>query len=636
MAALSRNKWIRGAAVVAGLCVLASAPQAESRPRPRPTQADAGPSRMPFETPEFSMLDRAVAGSGRSGTALPWLSGGTIAATADGALVVDEDTGLLVRTGRDGSRIASVRIGTGVGQLVYHAPSQRVFVADRWNDQVAVLDVSAGLRVIHRIPTPTEPFGLALTRSGKTLAVTTVAGRRLVGYDTRTFKRRWGAELGPEPRGVAFSPDGGEAIVTMLSSNAVVKVQFEAGKAPTVFYTSITPRDATPAGGQSKAFVRNAFAAKYLTNQVAVVPHQLSRPVGQEGRANPNRYGGGGSLPPVEHRLAFIERGLTIAGTASARAQVHQPRAVAYDGARDTLFVAGLGSDEVLAIEQASTASVKGSWQRTLSDGGQRCGPSGLAVAGNGDVLVNCSFSRRVVRLVANAHELDGKTSSPGFEIGPEVAPSRLSAAAQRGKSIFHRGEDRKMSGGGQLACASCHAEGRADGLSWQIQGSTLQTPLLAGRLRGTHPYKWDGQDPTIETSLRNTVQRLGGSGLTPAEALDLRAYLDALPRPRVPERTAVRVARGKALFDGKSGCASCHTGPRLTDRKAYNLAKDLPKVDTPSLIGLAASAPYYHDGSAQTLRAALMENGTVHDMGVTVGLESAEVDDLVAFLETL
>jgi len=50
----------------------------------------------------------------------------------------------------------------------------------------------------------------------------------------------------------------------------------------------------------------------------------------------------------------------------------------------------------------------------------------------------------------------------------------------------------------------------------------------------------------------------------------------------------------------------------------------------------LAASAPYYHDGSAQTLRAALMENGTVHDMGVTVGLESDEVDDLVAFLETL
>jgi cytochrome c peroxidase len=73
-----------------------------------------------------------------------------------------------------------------------------------------------------------------------------------------------------------------------------------------------------------------------------------------------------------------------------------------------------------------------------------------------------------------------------------------------------------------------------------------------------------------------------------------------------------------------------------LTDRKKYDLSKDFPKVDTPSLIGLASSAPYYHDGSAQTLRAALMENGTIHDMGVTVGLSDKQMDDLVAYLQTL
>ncbi|MEM6991819.1 MAG: c-type cytochrome [Myxococcota bacterium] len=611
--------------------MLLGVPEAESRPLPNRT-----PQRMPFETPEFSMVDRPLAVATDHSKATPWLSGSTIAALDQGALVVDEDTGVLVRTGRDGERIASVRMGAGVGQLVYHAPTKRAYVADRSNDQIAVVDVSAGLRVIHRIPTPAEPFGVALTASGKTLAVTTVASRRLVGYDTKSFRRRWGAELGPEPRGVAFSPDAGEAIVTMLSSGAVAKVEFEAGRPPQVFYASITPRDATPAGGRGKAFVRNAFAAAYLNDNVAVVPHQLSRPVSGEGRENPGRYGGGGSLPPVEHRLAFVERGPTISGVASARAQLHQPRAVAYDAHEDRLFVAGLGSDEVLAIENASSSSVKGTWQRTLSDGGEACGPSGLAIAPNGDLLANCSFSRRIVRLTKNAHEVAGQTSSPGFDIGPEVARSRLSAAAQRGKVIFHRGEDSRVSSGGMLACASCHAEGRADGLSWQIQGATLQTPLLAGRLRGTHPYKWDGQDPNIESSLRNTVMRLGGRGITEAEAADLRAYLDALPRARPPKRARTRIARGKKLFDGKSGCASCHNGPRLTDRKAYNLAKDLPKVDTPSLIGLAASAPYYHDGSAQTLRSALMENGTVHDMGVTVGLTSPELDDLVAYLETL
>ncbi len=59
-------------------------------------------------------------------------------------------------------------------------------------------------------------------------------------------------------------------------------------------------------------------------------------------------------------------------------------------------------------------------------------------------------------------------------------------------------------------------------------------------------------------------------------------------------------------------------------------------KIDTPSLIGLASSAPYYHDGSAQTLRAALMENGSIHGMGQSVSLTEPQMDDLVAYLETL
>ncbi len=633
MGAVAGKTWGMGAATaVAALCAgLMGAGEADSRPR-----NDRAPTYLPFESPEFSMLDRPLSVTSEPRKAVPWLKGGTIATADDGALVVDEDTGVLVRTGRDGQRIASVRIGAGVGQLVYHAPSKRAYVADRSNDQIAVVDVSAGLRVIHRIPTPAEPYGVALTASGKTLAVTTVASRRLVGYDTKSFRRRWGAELGPEPRGIAFSPDGREALVTMLSSGAVAKVEFEAAKPPQVFYASITPRDATPAGGRGKAFVRNAFAAAYLNDNIAVVPHQLSRPVSGEERENTGRYGGGGSAPPVEHRLAFVERGPTISGVSSARAELHQPRALAYDAERDRLYVAGLGSDELLAIENASSTSLKATWQRALSDGREACGPSGLSIAKNGDVLANCSFSRKVVRLDADAHETGSSGGSGGFQIGPELARSRLSAAAERGKVIFHRGEDSRVSGRGALACASCHAEGRADGLSWQIQGSTLQTPLLAGRLRGTHPYKWDGQDKDLETSLRNTVMRLGGSGISVTEASDLRAYLDAIPRPRPPVRARTRVARGKKLFDGKSGCASCHNGPRLTDRKSYNLAKDLPKVDTPSLVGLASSAPYYHDGSAQTLRSALMENGTVHDMGVTVGLSSPEMDDLVAYLETL
>ncbi len=603
-----------------------------------PLETRRGPTTLPFETPEFSMVDAPVGASKKlTGAAQPWLSGSTIAAVDDGALALDEDTGLLVLTDDAGNPRGQLRIGYGIGQLVYHAPTRKAYVADRWKDRIIVVDVARGLRVAATIQTPAEPYGLAMTRTGKTLLVSTIADRTLVGYDTSTLKKRWSARLGPEPRGVAISPDGREAIVTMLTSNAVAKVRFAPKKAPRVSYASITPRDATPTG-RGKMFVRNAFAATYLGHDVAVVSHQLSRPVADVEFEDVGTYGGGGRLPQIEHRLAFLESGSST-GLASARADVHQPRALAYDGKRDVLFVAGLGSDEIVALENASQNSIKADWQRALSDGSpdDRCLPTGLAVADDGDVLAYCGASHRVLRLDANAHELAGRTSSPGFVAGPVLGRSRLSAEAERGKLIFHLGEDFRVSGGGALACASCHPEGRADGLSWRIQGNTLQTPMLAGRIRGTHPYKWDGGDPTIEDSLVNTVRRLGGSGLTVEQASDLRAFLDAMPRPRPPTvKDHTAVARGKELFFGTSGCADCHSGPRLTDRQKYDLSKDLPKVDTPSLIGLAASAPYYHDGSAQTLKAALMENGTIHDMGVTLALSDPQMDDLVAYLETL
>ena len=59
--------------------------------------------------------------------------------------------------------------------------------------------------------------------------------------------------------------------------------------------------------------------------------------------------------------------------------------------------------------------------------------------------------------------------------------------------------------------------------------------------------------------------------------------------------------------------------------------------MDTPSLLGLAASAPYFHDGSAATLEVVLRDRAAVHGMvGPARALGEPEVADLTAFLESL
>jgi cytochrome c peroxidase len=209
-----------------------------------------------------------------------------------------------------------------------------------------------------------------------------------------------------------------------------------------------------------------------------------------------------------------------------------------------------------------------------------------------------------------------------------------MTARQHDGLIVFHAASA-AVSESGNLACASCHPDNRADGLSWRIEKHELQTPVLAGRLVGTHPYKWDGGDATLRDSLRSTMKRLGGSGLSRRDTDALAAYLESLPAVRTPTRDPVQVARGRKVFDGE-GCRSCHDGPTYSDRQLHKLAGTLQESDTPSLVGVAASAPYFHDGSAATLEALLRDRGAVHGMADTARLTDQEITDLTAFLDTL
>jgi cytochrome c peroxidase len=247
-----------------------------------------------------------------------------------------------------------------------------------------------------------------------------------------------------------------------------------------------------------------------------------------------------------------------------------------------------------------------------------------------------CAFSRSVqrVELVDAKGQLAAvaKTSA-----GPTVVASSFTTKQHEGLVLFHVSQS-QISARGALACASCHPDGRADGLSWRIDKQELQTPVLAGRVVGTHPFKWDGGDADLTASLTSTMKRLGGTGLTKPQTEALTAYLEALTPPTAPARDAQQVARGQKLFDSSEmGCRSCHDGKNYTDQDKHKFqSATLPEADTPSLLGLASSAPYYHDGSAATLEALLRDRGRVHGMAEAAKLTDTQVADLVAFLETL
>jgi DNA-binding beta-propeller fold protein YncE len=591
--------------------------------------------------PSFMMFGRPVGGAKAAPASPAYLTGSRIAAATDGAVVVDADSGSLIRTKADGTKMAELPIGKNAGLLAFDDTTNIAYVADRSGDRVVAVKVGANkLEQVNAWKTPAEPFGIALTPDRKTLLVTTIADRTLVALDSATGAERWRTALGREPRNLAVSPDGSRALVAYIATGTIDQIELLEGHgAEHLALSTESQRRCRHCGNDVEAFARAAFTVAFMGNNEAVVPFQRETPVQQSDGSERSGSYGGGFEAPIQHELAFFGFGNSDGSRGEMPSQVlaqiaeHQPRAIAWDGKHDALYVAGLGTDTVMQIQNASQMSIAAGLETTLTSGKNRCGPDGLAIDKNGNALVWCSFTRNVVR-VDYVDSQGALASATKTSPGPQLVASTLDTTAHQGMVLFHSAEP-AISTRGALACASCHPDVRDDGLSWRIDKRELQTPLLAGRMVGTHPFKWDGGDPDLKASLTSTMKRLGGFGLDANQTAALASYLEAVPKVRTPTRDATMVARGSHVFD-QAGCRTCHDGAMYTDQERHKLSGTLPESDTPSLVGLAASAPYFHDGSAVTLEALLRDRGAVHGMADTAKLSDAQIADLTAFLETL
>jgi hypothetical protein len=218
----------------------------------------------------------------------------------------------------------------------------------------------------------------------------------------------------------------------------------------------------------------------------------------------------------------------------------------------------------------------------------------------------------------------------------PGGAPITLSAESRSdtGHALFH------ANAGGSIACASCHPEGNEDGRVWTFacEGPRRTQSLQVG-LKGTEPFHWTGNERDFSMLVRDVfVGRMAGPELLLDQVDATLHWIDAQPRLKhAPKIDSAAVARGRALFEDPRGaaCASCHAGPLLTN----NLSVDVGTGGTfqvPSLVGVGSRGPFMHDGCAKTLRDRFGACGGGDKHGVTSKLTSAELDDMLAYLDSI
>jgi cytochrome c peroxidase len=203
--------------------------------------------------------------------------------------------------------------------------------------------------------------------------------------------------------------------------------------------------------------------------------------------------------------------------------------------------------------------------------------------------------------------------------------------ATDTGRRLFHQATTVG------LACASCHPEARDDGGVWTFDElGVRRTQNVSGGILARAPYHWGADMPTLHALVDNVfTQRMAGEPVNQDEEIALGKWLDRVPAPRGVVADAAAVARGQELFEApETGCRSCHTGALYTNNKTANVGLGLIKV--PSLVGVGGRAPYMHDGCAATLRDRFGACGGGDAHGHTSQLSAAELDDLIAYLESL
>ncbi len=278
-----------------------------------------------------------------------------------------------------------------------------------------------------------------------------------------------------------------------------------------------------------------------------------------------------------------------------------------------------------------------------------------------------------VAGLAQSAHQATGLTVDAAARLrdafrrtdedpAPAENPSSEAAIAL-GQRLFF---DPLLSGGGTMACASCHnpqvgwSENRPRGIGENGFVMKQRTPTLLN-LGGLGPLGWDGKFPTLEAVAFTPISSPGVMNLPEATLIarlkadadyvrDFTATYgpDSITRANVEralatfERTIVSKAApfdrwlagddaaldetaqaGLGLFAGKAGCVGCHSGWAFTDGSFHDIgvgtgtdigratlfpssAKLRYAFKTPTLRDVAIRAPYMHDGSLPSLEAVI------------------------------
>jgi DNA-binding beta-propeller fold protein YncE len=605
-----------------------------------------------------------------------------VAYSEDSALlaVSDATAGELVFLDvKGGTSLRSVRLA-GQPKGLSWSGAGRVMVAEYGAGTIAEVDATGG-SIVRRLEVGPKPTDVAVSADGARLLVPDFGLSQLLILDSATGKAQATVAVSPYPFAVALAPNGTTAVVSHLLASgdaskpdaaasltlvdvpngkvaAVVRLPFGSSSVRGVrcspdgkwaYAVHTLGRTTLPTSQLLRGWINtDALSIVDLSSQRLYATVLLDRL--SEGAANPwgleaSRDGKSlwvstsGTHTVIRVDLALLHK--LLAGEipselirSSGKVPTLKDRfksgytrplsdvwfEIAADPAKRTLLaddlgaLYGAGALEVIRLAPAQ-------------------GPRGIALSPDGKQLaVALYFAGQVGLVNAAAGQI-----SRFIDVGPQPEETW----ARQGERLFH---DASSTLQGWLSCATCHVDGKSDGLNWDLMNNGVGDPKNTKPLAyapNTPPAMVHGVFAKVGEAITGEFKFTKSVMPEPSQELALGAYFNALaaePDPfRQEGKRSAAAQRGQTVFE-KTGCGECHSGRYYTDLKMHDVGTKNSKdpsaeFDTPTLAGLWLSAPYLHDGSAPTLRDVLTTKNAGDRHNKASGLPREELDDLVQYL---
>jgi YVTN family beta-propeller protein len=581
------------------------------------------------------------------------------------------------------------------GEIVTSSDGRLLYVICERSDEVRVVDVATS-KVVKRIPVGHVPRGASLSADGSQLYVTNSWSNTVSVIDTAKQQEVKQLPAGSEPISVVPDSTGATLYAANRVSNDVSVIDIQSATVTrallggrgtsylaaspdgNIYSTHIYPNlGAHRAPPQSEITVidtakQRVVERKQLGNVAGVFHIAFSRD-GKLGVAAQLRPKNLVPLAHVEHGWAFGDSltvfGDDIGGTVEVPIDELDryfalPYGVVITPDKSKIYVSTAGSDSLTVIDTAklisfahahpqpfvNDLSASANYVSTRIPVGRN--PRGITLAPDGKRLYVANRMDDSISVVDTASNRVVSTI--------DLGGSKKMTPRRHGEQLFNSA---RFAFQGQFGCANCHLDATFDGLQWDLEPDGFGMDIVDNRLledlAGTEPFKWNGGNPTMaqECGPRTETYFYRSQSYNEQELTDLISYVYSLPlrpnRYRLPngELTPAQ-ERGKAIFErtvDKTGkpieeynqCTFCHSGPKFTNQTLADVETGKktdrsPQVDVPQLKNVFMTAPYLHDGSANSLEEIWTVYNPNDKHGRTNDMTKDELNDLIEYLRTL